>query len=488
MTDYDYYLTRVGETGRVEQIVGSIVYASGLANVRPHELVIFENGKQGQVFSLTSNLVEILIFTKHPIKVGTKIVRTEHFLEISVGKQLLGKTIDPFGKSIQSSKPVKKTDEKRPVETSPLGIMDRKTITKPLETGVSVVDLLIPIGKGQRELVIGDRKTGKTNFLLQAAVTAAKKGDICVYCAIGKKRTDIKRAEEFFIKHKVIKNVVIVSTTSQDAPGSIYLTPYSAMTVAEYFKDRGKDVLVILDDLSTHAKFYREIALLGKRFPGRNSYPGDIFYAHSRIMERAGNFITEKGECAITCLPVVETTQGDLSGYIQTNLMSMTDGHLFFDSNFFYQGRRPAVNPFLSVTRVGRQTQTNLRRSLSRELISFLNLYDKMQNFIHFGAELNDAAKVTLSTGNKILRFFNQDAGQLIAGNIQILLSSMIWAQVIHEENFEKLAGNKRKINSLYKRNRNFRNEIDNLINTSSSFTELVGKTKINQEKLRELL
>ncbi len=484
MKTFKDYLKKNNEIGFVEQIRGPIVYANGLSNIKPHELVVFENGKLGQVFSLTSKYAEILTFTKHAIRIGTKIVSTGEFMEIPVGKDLLGKVVNPFGKSLKENKFVSKSDEKRPIDNPPLGIIDRKTIKKPLETGVSVVDLLIPLGKGQRELVIGDRKTGKTSFLFQSVVAAAKQNDICIYAAIGKKKADIKKAEEFFIKNKIMKNVVIVCTTSQDAPGAIYLTPYSAMTIAEYFRDQGKDVLIILDDLSTHAKFYREISLLGKRFPGRNSYPGDIFYTHSRIMERAGNFITDKGEYAITCIPVVETTEGDLSGYIPTNLMSMTDGHLFFDSNFFYQGRRPAVNPFLSVTRVGRQTQTNLKKSLNRELMSFLNLYDKMQNFIHFGAELNDEAKATISTGSIILSLFKQDTEELLELNVQILLSSLIWSQVIREENFEKTIKNKEKINNLYKRGGDFKNEIDKLINSTDDFTDLVDKVKTNQEEI----
>ncbi len=488
MNTFKQYLDEIGEIGFVDQIAGPVVYASGLPNIRPHELVIFENGKMGQVFSLTQNFAEILVFTKHPVKVGTKIARTGHFLEIPVGKELLGKTIDPFGNATLDSKPIGKTAEKRPVENTPLGIVDRKTIKKSLETGVSVVDLLIPIGKGQRELVIGDRKTGKTNFLFQAGVSAAKQNDVCIYAAIGKKREDIKKAEEFFIKNKVMGNVVIISSTSQDAPGAIYITPYSAMTIAEYFRDQGRDVLLILDDLSTHAKFYREIALLGKRFPGRNSYPGDIFYTHSRLMERAGNFITNNGESAITCLPVVETTQGDLAGYIQTNLMSMTDGHLFFDSNLFYQGRRPAVNPFLSVTRVGKQTQTGVKRTINEELISFLSLYERLQSFIHFGAELNDNTKVTLSTGNTILRFFSQGASQLIPENVQIIIFSLIWSQVLHEDNFEEIISNKDKISSLYKTSENFKKEIDNMIATSNTFNDLIGQIKTNEEKILRLI
>jgi len=484
MLTFKDYLDKIGEIGSVEQVVGSIVYASGLPNAKPQELVVFENGDIGQVFSITQKQVEILIFSKNPIKVGTKIARSNSFLEIPVGRQLLGTIINPFGHLVGGKiggKPV----EKRPIENEPSGITSRKTIKKHLETGISVVDLIVPLGKGQRELVIGDRKTGKTNFILQAIVSAAKQNDIAIYAAIGKKRLDIKKAEEYFIRNKVMKNVVIVASASEDPPGTIYLTPYSAMTLAEYFKDEGLDVLLVLDDLSTHAKFYREIALLAGRFPGRNSYPGDIFYTHARLLERAGNFATKNGENAITCLPVVETTQGDLGGYIQTNLMSMTDGHLFFDSNLFYQGRRPAVNPFLSVTRVGRQAQSKLKGSIGRELTSFLNLYEKMQSFVHFGAELNETTKATLATGKDILQFFDQNVNTLLPGNVQILIFSLLWGQMVKNDKLDKIMAEKQKISDLYEKDKTFRKKIDSLVENSQTLNDLLQRIKLNSSYLK---
>ena len=375
MKDLNYYLDSVQEIGYVEKTTNAIIHASGLPNAKPGEIVVFENGELGQILGLTQDLIEILIFSVTPPRTGDKVARTNQFLEIPVGTELLGNVISPLGYSLENLKNIKKPKESMQIYSNPEGILKRKTITRQLETGVSIVDLVLPIGYGQRELVIGDRKTGKTNFLLQTVITQAKKGNICVYAAIGKKMIDIKALKEFFAKNNILKNVVIVASGSEHAPGITYIVPYSAMTIAEYFRDSGKDVLLILDDLSVHAKFYREISLLGKRFPGRNSYPGDIFFRHAALLERGGNFITEKGERAITCLPVVETAQGDLSGYIQTNLMSMTDGHLYFDSDMFTKGQRPAINPFLSVTRVGRQTQTPVQRQINREVLNFLTLF-----------------------------------------------------------------------------------------------------------------
>ena len=245
---------------------------------------------------------------------------------------------------------------------------------RPMFTGMTLVDLMIPLGRGQRELVLGDRKTGKTQFLLQAALAQASVGTVCVYACIGKKKAEILRVKEFFAKEGILDKTVIVASSSQDSTGEIFTCPYTAMAVAEFFRDRGQDTLVLLDDMTTHAKFYREMSLLLRKFPGRDSYPGDIFHIHSKLLERSGNFVIKKDgnemDVAITCLPAAETIQGDLTGYIQTNLMSMTDGHIYFDNELFFKGRRPAINPFISVTRVGYQTQTSLRKEMWAALVS----------------------------------------------------------------------------------------------------------------------
>jgi len=484
MKDFNYYLNTIGEIGYVEQTTNAIIYASGLPGVKPRELVLFENGEVGQVLSVSYNLIEILVFTRDPPKAGEKVVRTNEFLNIPVGPELLGSVIDSLGNSLEDlpiqRKPMLST---RSVTASPTGILTRKTITKQLETGVSIVDLLLPLGYGQKELIIGDRKTGKTNFLFQSVLTQAKLGNICIYAAIGKKKVDIKVLKEFFQKHNILKNIVIVASGSQDPTGLIYLTPYSAMAISEYFRDEGRDVLLILDDLSTHAKFYREISLLGKRFPGRNSYPGDIFYIHAILLERAGNFTTSKGEKAITCLPVVETIQGDLSGYIQTNLMSMTDGHLYFDIDLFAKGRRPPINPFLSVTRVGRQTQSNIKREISREILSFLTLFEKMQNFTHFGAELNETTKISLSVGEAITRFFDQQPSTSIPINVQIVLFCLLWnnaKQSGSPNNEPDLAW----IIKVYEANKDIRKMIDTMVQKATSFNELLGTVKQKGDEL----
>lgn len=483
MDDFNKLLNVTGEVGFVKEVAGTIAYVSGLPEVTPHELVIFEEGNLGQVFSLKEDLVEILTFSNKPVKVGSKVARTTKVLEIPVGHQLLGNVIDPFGKAYDITKRTKTGSETRSIETAPPGVMKRKTIRRKFETGVCLVDLMVPLGRGQRQLVIGDRKTGKTNFLLQTIVYAAREGDICIYTVIGKNKMDIKRAEEYFRAAQVLQNTIIVATSSEDPSAAIYLTPYSAMTIAEYFRDAGQDVLIVIDDLSTHAKYYREISLIGKRFPGRDSYPGDIFHVHAGLLERAGNFKLGTNEAAITCLPVVETLQGDLSGYIQTNIMSMTDGHIYFDSNLFSQGRRPSINPFLSVTRVGRQTQAEAKRSISRELLTFLTLFDKMQNIVHFGSELTESVRVIIETGNKILQLFDQDANKIIPSNVQPIILSFLWGEDLRKMEVAKLIYIRDKMTEMYQKDLNYKKLIDDIVLQSNSFNDILAHVKKNAKQ-----
>lgn len=477
MKDFTTCLNEFGEIGYVEEITEAIIYVSGLPNVKPEEIVVLETGELGQVFNINQDLVEVLVFSKNPISPGVRVARTNDKLTIPAGPELLSRVIDPLGNPIDDAGPMKTPKEKRPINIVPAGIMKRKEITKPFETGVLIVDMAVPLGHGQRELVIGDRKTGKTSVLTRSILTQTKKGNICVYGAIGKKKLDVKKIHEYFRKAGALGNIVTVASMSEDPNGLIYLTPYTAMAISEYFRDQGKDVLLVLDDMTSHAKFYRELALIGKKFPGRNSYPSDIFYTHARLMERAGNFITDKGEASITCLPVAETAQGDLSGYIETNLISMTDGHLYFDKDLFYIGRRPAVNPFLSVTRVGRQTQTTLRREISREIISFLNLYEKLQQYVHFGAELSDNIKATLGTGEKIIRFLNQETNEIIPMNLQIIIFCLIWVNIVGMKDPQTTKKEMAQITNAYNSDKKFKEQLDKLTQTES-FNKLLGIIK----------
>jgi F-type H+/Na+-transporting ATPase subunit alpha len=488
MKDFKFCLDSTSEIGFVEEASDAIAHVSGLPKAKINEMVIFETGEAGIVLSLAPDIVEILVFSEKPVNHDTKVVRTNELLKVPVGRELFGKIIDPLGNPLTAMNSYKKPVDLREINVLAAGIQSRKTITRQLETGIPVVDLVMPLGFGQRELVIGDRKTGKTNFLMQTILSQTKQKHICIYAAIGKKRLDIKDAEDFFKRHGIFNQIIFVASGNNDPIGLSYLVPFSAMTIAEYFRDQGYDVLLILDDLTTHAKFYREISLLGKKFPGRNSYPGDIFYIHAKLLERAGNFITKNGEKAITCLPVVETVQGDLSGYIQTNIMSMTDGHLYFDSDLFAKGRRPAINPFLSVTRVGRQTQSALKRSINREILSFLTISERMQNFSHFGAELTEASKVTLAVGEKVIQFLDQGPSTTMPINLQILLFSMLWNNILQNKNIDPIGEDMDHMIEVYNTRLDVRKAIDQIITEAETFNDMIKIMKEKEEQLLSIL
>jgi F-type H+/Na+-transporting ATPase subunit alpha len=438
-TQFNKSLQETGEYGIVRQVNHPIVFIEGLPKAKTHELILFESGQKGEVFTINRGKIEARIFSHDPVKVGTKVTRTDKQLSIPVGKELLGHVINPLGEPLDPASQFIVPKEFRELDAKPIGISGRKKITAQLATGVSLVDLLIPLGKGQRELIVGDRKTGKTSLLMTTVKKQAYEGNIAIYVAIAKKKSDIKKLQEFFIQEKIMDKIIIVATSSYDSPSLIYQTPYAAMTIAEYFRDQGINTLLILDDLSTHAKFYRELSLLAKRFPGRDSYPGDIFYVHSRLLERAGNYKHDTaGEVSITCLPVIEIVEGDFTGYVSTNVMGITDGHIYLDSNIYYQGLRPAINIPLSVTRVGRQTLTKLSRDINKSLTAFLVKYDTLQNLSHFGQELTDDVKKDLRLGEMVYNFFNQPYQITVPKDVQMIILSMILQDVIGDKKILK--------------------------------------------------
>jgi F-type H+-transporting ATPase subunit alpha len=483
MKDFAYYLEKIGEIGFVEESMHSIAYVSGLPGAHPNEIVIFENGELGSVFSLSEDHAEILLFSSSQAHVGTQVVRTDQTLTVPVGSGLLGRTVDPLGVPRDGTGPLKEV-KYMPIDRTPPKIMERTPVEKPLETGVTMVDLVVPLGKGQRELIIGDRKTGKTEFLRQTIVSQAARGSVCIYAIVGQKKVDILKLREYFVEQKIDKSTIIVASSSSDSAGHTFLTPYTAMTISESFKDGGMDVVLVLDDMTTHARVYREISLLARRFPGRSSYPGDIFYLHSRLIERAGNF--KKG--SITVLPVAESILGDLSGYIQTNLMAMTDGHIFFDIDLYNAGKRPAVNPFLSVTRVGHQTQSILLRDVSRELSSFLVSYERMKQFLHFGAEIGKNARDTLALGERVDSFFNQGATSVMPLNVNVVILAGLWAGIWSETKIDQLKKEFEQLILNYSTNDTFKKELDQLILANNSFSNLVTVFRRQSEILTSRL
>jgi len=432
---FNQYLKKTGEYGIVLQVSHPIVFIEGLPSAKTHEVILFETGQKAEVFAINRGKIEARIFSHEPVLVGTKATRTDQILSLPVGPELMGHAINPLGEPLDPSIPFTPPKTLRDLDSKPIGISGRQKITTHLVTGVSLIDLLVPLGRGQRELIIGDRKTGKTSLLMTAIKKQVEEGVVAIYAAIAKKKSDIKKIQRFFEQEKIMDKIIIVATSSYDSPSLIFQTPYAGMAIAEYFRDQGKHVLLILDDLSTHAKFYRELSLLARRFPGRDSYPGDIFYVHSKLLERAGNFKHKTvGEVSITCLPVIEIVEGDFTGYIATNVMGITDGHIYLDSNIYYQGLRPAVNIPLSVTRVGRQTLDKLSREVNKNLTAFLAEYEKIANLSHFGQELTDEVKKNLHIGELIYKFFNQPYQQTIPTTIQLIMLSMLLQNFIPDK------------------------------------------------------
>ncbi len=427
MSDFKNYLEKTREIGRVVSITHSIIMVSGLPNLKPKEMIITEDEEKGMTYGLNENLAEVFMFDIEKLKIGKRVARTNEIFKIPVSQNLLGRIVNPLCRPIDGLGPIGGEKIFLSIEREAPPISQRAKIKQFLETGVTIVDLLIPIGYGQRELVIGDGKTGKTTFLLQTILSQVKKEVVCIYVSIGKESTHVKRVEEYLKETGVFKNTILLVAAPNSPATIIYLAPYSGMTIAEYFRQKGKKVLIILDDLTTHAKIYREISLLLKRAPGRTVYPGDIFHIQAALMERAGNIINKEGEIvSITALPVAETLENDISGYIQTNLMAMTDGHIFFDIEEFKKGKRPAVNAFLSVSRVGNQTKGLLDQELANLVRKKLAEYQKALEIARFGVELPEETRKIIDFGEKLGILFNQDPKTVLSRGFQLFLFGLL--------------------------------------------------------------
>ena len=427
MSDFKTYLEKTGEIGHVVSITNSIIKVSGLPNLKLREMVISEDGERGMVYGLGEKVAEVLMFDTGKLKAGKRVARTNENFKIPVSQNLLGRIVNPLCQPIDGLGPIGGEKEFLNIEREAPNITQRMRVNKLLETGVTIVDLLIPIGYGQRELVIGDGKTGKTTFLLQTMISQIKKGMICIYVSIGKEITHVKAVEES-LKEAGALNKTVILVAAPDTPATIsYLVPYSGMTIAEYFREKGKASLIIFDDLTAHAKIYREISSLLKRAPGRAAYPGDIFHIQATLVERAGNIKNKEGkEVSITALPVAETLENDISGYIQTNLLAMTDGHIFFDIEEFKKGRRPAINFFLSVSRVGNQTKEPLDRELATFVRKKLAEYQKVLEIARFGVELPEETKRVIDLGEKLGVIFNQGPKTVISREFQLFLIGLL--------------------------------------------------------------
>ncbi len=422
MKDFNTYLKEIGEVGYVESIITSVFYVNGLPGAKLNELILAENGQIGIVQGILPELIEVMLFQGEGLTHNMKVARTNEIFEMPVSEDYLGRIISPFGTVLDDQGPIKGTFVNYPIDPKAPGINARSRVNTPMETGLMAVDMQVPIGKGQRELILGDQKTGKTTFAIQAIANQVRAGAVCVYVSIGKKKSDLKFVQKSLQEMDVLKSTVIISASASDQAPLIYLSPFAGLSVAEFFRDRGQEVLVVFDDLTTHAKFYRETSLISRRTPGRQSYPGDIFHLHARLVERAGNIKLQNGKVvAITLLPIAETLEGDLAGYIQTNLMAMTDGHVFFDIAEAKKGRHPAVSFTLSVSRVGNQTKTPLERELTGLITEKLTAYRKAEEVSRFGVELTTQTLQALDSGEKLIALFDQESQIVIPKPLQLV-------------------------------------------------------------------
>lgn len=410
------------EIGKVTYIGDGIARAKGLENVMSGELLEFSNGSIGMAQNLEMTDVGIIIFGAYEnIHEGDIVKRTGKIMEVPVGDALIGRVVDALGNPVDGLGNIETTGT-RPVENAAPGVMDRQSVREPLQTGLKALDALVPIGRGQRELIIGDRKTGKTSIAIDAIINQRGKDVICIYVAIGQKESTVRNMTETLKKyHAMDYTIVVTASASQSAP-MLYIAPYAATAMAEEFMHNGKHVLIVYDDLSKQAAAYREMSLLLRRPPGREAYPGDVFYLHSRLLERSAKLNDELGGGSITSLPIVETQAGDISAYIPTNVISITDGQIFLESDLFFSGIRPALSAGLSVSRVGGSAQIKAMKKVSGTLRIDLASYRELEAFTQFGSDLDVSTQKRLSRGRRTVEILKQDLHKTLDVEKQVLI------------------------------------------------------------------
>ena len=410
------------ESGTVILVGDGIARVYGLRECMASELLEFDDGSFGVAQNLEDETVSVaLLSNNNNIREGSTVRRTGRVLSVPVGEALLGRVVDALGNPIDGKGPVE-TKELRPVEAEAPGIIERKSVSVPMQTGIKAIDSMIPIGRGQRELIIGDRQTGKTEIAIDTIINQKNTGVICIYVAIGQKSTSVVQIANELTKNNAMENTIIVSASASESAPLQYVAPYAGCAMAEYFREHGKDVLIVYDDLSKHAVAYRALSLLIRRPPGREAYPGDVFYLHSRLLERAACVAPEYGGGSITALPIIETQAGDVSAYIPTNVISITDGQIFLETELFHAGVMPAINPGISVSRVGGSAQLKAMKKVSGELKLLYSQYRELQSFAQFGSDLDADTKARLALGERIVEVLKQGRNTPIRVGCQVAI------------------------------------------------------------------
>lgn len=412
---------QVVDVGTVIQIGDGIARVHGLEKCMSGELLEFSNGVVGMALNLEEDNVGVVIMGPYTgIREGDQVKRTGRIMEVPVGEELLGRVVNALGQPVDGNGPIN-TTKFRPIESPAPGVMARKSVHEPMQTGIKAIDAMIPIGRGQRELIIGDRQTGKTTIAIDTIVNQKGNGVICIYVAIGQKQSTVRGVVETLRKHGALEYTIVVTASASEPAPLLYLAPYTGCSMGEEFMYNGKHVLIIYDDLTKQAAAYRELSLLLRRPPGREAYPGDVFYLHSRLLERAAKLNDELGGGSLTALPFIETQAGDVSAYIPTNVISITDGQIFLEADLFYSGQRPAVNVGISVSRVGSSAQTKAMKKVAGTLKLDLAQYRELAAFAQFGSDLDKVTKSRLDRGERTLEILKQGVNQPLSVERQVV-------------------------------------------------------------------
>ena len=434
-----YYENRIqqNETGTVLMVGDGIARASGLVNCMAGELLEFEDGSFGMAQNLEENSVSIVLFgSDENIGEGQTVKRTGKVVSVPVGEAMIGRVVNALGQPIDGAGPIV-TEEYRAIESPAPGICERKSVFEPLQTGIKAIDSMVPIGRGQRELIIGDRQTGKTTLAVDTIINQKGNGVICIYVAIGQKRSTVANLVDNLTKNGAMDYTIVVAATASEASPLQYIAPYSGCAMGEYFMNKGRHVLIIYDDLSKHAVAYRALSLLIRRPPGREAYPGDVFYLHSRLLERAAKMDDAHGGGSLTALPIIETQAGDVSAYIPTNVISITDGQIFLETELFHSGIMPAVNPGISVSRVGGNAQIKAMKKVAGSLKLIYSQYRELQSFAQFGSDLDADTKSRLEQGARIVEVLKQNQNAPVPVEKQVAILYAVTKGVLAKVNVE---------------------------------------------------
>lgn len=431
--------TEVVDEGTIIEVGDGISRIHGLENCMAGELLEFEGEVYGMALNLEENNIgAVLLGDDSNLKEGTKVKRTGRIVEVPVGSELIGRVVNSLGQPIDGKGAIN-TTKFRPVESQAAGVIDRKSVNEPLQTGIKAIDALIPIGKGQRELIIGDRQTGKTTIATDTILNQKGKDVICIYVAIGQKESTVASIVNLFERKGAMEYTIVLSESASRLAPLQYLAPYAGVAMAEEFMHEGKDVLIVYDDLSKHAVAYRAMSLLLRRPPGREAYPGDVFYLHSRLLERAAKLSDKLGGGSITALPIIETQAGDISSYIPTNVISITDGQIFLESELFFAGQRPAVNSGLSVSRVGGSAQLKPMKKVSGGIKLELAQYRELESFSQFGSELDKATQSKLDHGAKVMEIMKQPQNSPVDVSDQVIVLYAVTNRLLDDVSLERV-------------------------------------------------